>query len=221
MDYIVGVDTYGQPYIAHWGQKKNHKYIARISDGNGYRYFYTQAEWNAYLRRDQRQRDREKKKAEREASKVKVSPKQYFGGGGQREAYKAAKKQSDADSRAARQAERNYKTKLNAYKKAKEAADKANESNEYFAKKRTKRKLDQAHTELRKAVDERQSARDKEKASLAITSAKETSYEQTSLPGKTHKLVRKGKTIVKKITTKVGDTAVDAINTPLITIRKR
>ena len=31
-------------------QKKNHKYIARITEGDHYRYFYTQAEWDAYNR---------------------------------------------------------------------------------------------------------------------------------------------------------------------------
>ena len=69
-DYIVGVDSSGQPYIEHWGQKKNHKYIARISDGKGgYRYFYTQAEWNAYVRLSQWRKNRANKKEEDASSK--------------------------------------------------------------------------------------------------------------------------------------------------------
>lgn len=42
-------------YLAHWGlkkgaQKQNHKYVARIGENGKYRYFYTLAEYNAYLK---------------------------------------------------------------------------------------------------------------------------------------------------------------------------
>ena len=59
-DYVIAFDASGQPYISHafWnrnkgGQKKEHKYIQRIKDKNGlWRYFYDQAEWDAYVRGD-------------------------------------------------------------------------------------------------------------------------------------------------------------------------
>ena len=51
-DYIIAIDRYGQPYIAHaWGGSKPHKYVAKVELGGGkVRYFYTQEEYNAYLR---------------------------------------------------------------------------------------------------------------------------------------------------------------------------
>ena len=59
-DYIIAFDENGSPYIAHafWnrkkdGQKKDHKYIQRVKGKNGlWRYFYDQAEWDAYVRGD-------------------------------------------------------------------------------------------------------------------------------------------------------------------------
>ena len=57
-DYILAFDESGQPYISHafWnrkkgGQKKDHKYIQRVKGKNGlWRYFYDEAEWQAYLK---------------------------------------------------------------------------------------------------------------------------------------------------------------------------
>lgn len=46
-DYIVAIDEYGQPYIAH--ALKNHKYLMKIGEGTKARYLYTQAEVSAYL----------------------------------------------------------------------------------------------------------------------------------------------------------------------------
>lgn len=63
-DYKILVDRDGQPYICHAGmfdsggnavsgrqrgtQSRNHKYIARIQERRGYRYFYTPEELKAY-----------------------------------------------------------------------------------------------------------------------------------------------------------------------------
>ena len=53
-NYIITVDEYGQPYIAHWfglGHKEpsnNRKYIAKIATPKGIRYFYTKADLDAY-----------------------------------------------------------------------------------------------------------------------------------------------------------------------------
>lgn len=57
-DYILVFNEFGQPYISHafWnrkkgGQKKDHKYIQRVKGKNGlWRYFYDEAEWQAYLK---------------------------------------------------------------------------------------------------------------------------------------------------------------------------
>ncbi len=58
--YFIGVDSAGQPYVSHafWnrkkdqinGDKKNHKYIEKITVGKKTRYFYSREELEAYYR---------------------------------------------------------------------------------------------------------------------------------------------------------------------------
>ena len=47
-DYCIAFDSSGQPYIAHWGLKKDHKYILKIGKWPFAKYFYTQDEVRAY-----------------------------------------------------------------------------------------------------------------------------------------------------------------------------
>lgn len=53
-DYVILFDENGQPYIAHGffsnAKERAHKYIQKIKDSKGWRYFYSQAEWEAYQR---------------------------------------------------------------------------------------------------------------------------------------------------------------------------
>lgn len=37
-------------YLAHSGERQNHRYIRKIKDGTRTRYFYSEQEWNAYLK---------------------------------------------------------------------------------------------------------------------------------------------------------------------------
>lgn len=65
-DYYIGIDSNGQPYIAHAGMisnavsavrngvgrgvRQNHKYLMKIGEGTKARYLYTQQEVQAYMR---------------------------------------------------------------------------------------------------------------------------------------------------------------------------
>ena len=75
-DYIIMIDQNGQPYIEHsWAdvwKKKAHKYLLKIGEGAKARYFYTQAEIDAYYRKV---RGNTEQKVNKYKSKVKESNK--------------------------------------------------------------------------------------------------------------------------------------------------
>lgn len=52
MSYYIGVDPKGIPFIAHAsGATRKHKYIAKIENSNGVRYFYNEEELEAFKQR--------------------------------------------------------------------------------------------------------------------------------------------------------------------------
>lgn len=77
--YIIVVDENNQPYIAHafgdsagYGrQRKNHKYVYRIKEGLGYRYFYTTQEYENYMTRLHRS---DKKAFNKAKAKAEIHP---------------------------------------------------------------------------------------------------------------------------------------------------
>lgn len=60
--YLISFDENRQPFIAHVGTQKSHKYIAKVIENGRPRYFYTQEEYNAYLKN----KNRPKSQAERD-----------------------------------------------------------------------------------------------------------------------------------------------------------
>ena len=97
MGYYIGVDYRGQPYIAHVGgyggqakERANHKYIARIDTPDGYRYFYTEKELEAYYNKLQKEVNNNRKIYEDQKGKIKVSK-----NGGKSHYYKSVDELSD------------------------------------------------------------------------------------------------------------------------------
>lgn len=206
-DYLISFDSSGQPFIAHaWGRRQNTKYIARISDGKGgFRYFYSQREWDAYRNRDIRKRE---KQADRETNYNKVSAKQYLTGGKEKNSFNYAKAQN-------RKAQDELKSSTRAYTQSVKDQQKAYSTLRDARANGKPWNISKAEKALSEA--KKQTSQASQRASAARLTAKETSrryekfekaYESTSLPGATHRLVRIGREKVKNLVNTVGNTPV-------------
>lgn len=202
-DYYISVSSDGQPFISHaWGKKQNTKYIARISDGKGgYRYFYSQREWAAYNNKQNKVRD----KAE---NGKKVSTKQFLTGGKEKKSFKYMRKENKAAKRELRSATKDYtravKNSQSAYAELREAKKSGTQHDVNSAQS----KVTEARKQTSAASQRASSARLNYKKTSSNLKAHQRAYESTSLPGKTHRLVRKGNEKLKTMTQKIGDTPV-------------
>lgn len=238
-DYVMKVDSNGLPYISHGFGDRAHKYIAKIGEGAKARYFYTQQEIDAYKRdralnkskkelensraaqnkqteklgskeADRRkkaaaQREKEAKAAEKASKYNTVSVVDYVTGGVGRSQYKKRKKEVEDYERQAEKAKR-------AYDKAQSIVDKKKPGIE-------KTGIDVFGTYERnktKAANEMHNYRDassKAKIAKKQLDSAELYYEGTSLPGQTHRVIR-------KVKEKYGSKLVSELTEPKIKVRK-
>lgn len=203
MDYIIGIDSTGMPYIEHArGQRNNHKYYVRISDGKGgFRYFYSQKEVDAYY-------NKKRKTAERAENGKNVNIKQYLSGGKEKKSFNYYKKENNAANRELKRASNNYTKSVNKVSKATAKFKKANESGNAEKIKKAETNLAKKKDKVKSASQRATYARINKKETGAKYEAHERAYESTSLPGQTHRLVRKGKEKIKRLSKKIGTTPV-------------
>ena len=205
-EYYIGMDSYGKPYIAHWGTRKNHKYVARISDGKGgYRYFYTQAQWEAYQKQESKKRA---KQEDRENNYNKVSAKQYLTGGKEKQSFKYAKKENRKAQSELKSSTRAYHQSVKKQQKANAALKNAKENGAPWDVRKAERAVSDAKKETSQASQRASAARVSAKKAENKYKAHERVYESTSLPGQTHKFVRVGTANVRKLSQTVGNTPV-------------
>lgn len=72
-NYIITVDEKGQPFIAHAGDRISHKYFRKIQKGNRVRYFYSEQEWNAYIKNMNRPKSQTELQTERKAAEKQLN----------------------------------------------------------------------------------------------------------------------------------------------------
>lgn len=205
-EYYIGTDYNGDPYIEHWGTRNNHKYVARISDGKGgYRYFYTQAQWEAYQKQEIRKRE---KQADRENNYNKVSAKQYLGGGKEKQSFNYAKKQNRKAQNELRSSTRAYQKSVKDQQKAYATLRDAKANGRPWDVVKAERGVSDAKKQTAQASQRASEARVSAKKAENTFKAHERAYESTSLPGQTHRLVRIGKSKVKKLVSDAGNTPV-------------
>ena len=205
--YILSYDENQAPYIEHWGLKKgaarnNHKYVARISTGNGqYRYFYTQKEFTAYNNQQARAR-------QREANTNQVSLKQYLTGGTKKKIFNKSIKTNRKLQREARKANKANHKAVKDVQKAYAGVKKAREKGDWSNIQNAEKKL----TDAKKNVSATSQNASKARANLQRSSEwlkkRERDFESTSLPGQAHRLVREGREKINSMLTDIGDTPV-------------
>lgn len=67
-NYVIGYDRDGSIFIAHSSDRPNHKYFRKIKDGTRTRYFYSEQEWNAYMKNRNRPKTQAEIQKERKAN---------------------------------------------------------------------------------------------------------------------------------------------------------
>lgn len=72
-NYIIAIDEKGQPFIAHAGDRMSHKYFRKIQKGNRIRYFYSEKEWNAYVKNMNRPKSQTELQTERKAAEKQLN----------------------------------------------------------------------------------------------------------------------------------------------------
>lgn len=251
-DYIIAIDDSGQPYIEHaFGmgsmiKRKNAKYIARIKTAKGhYRYFYTQKEWDAYKRNQEKAKERKQAKLDKAKEKAEngtnVSVKQYLTGGREQDVYREVKKNTSREKREMNAAKKKAEKAASAYvkssakyrkqynkEKERDVADTlasmtypylnwnpTGSAADYAPGKR--KKMEKATADMHTASAEYEKAKKRYEASEKRLQEHEKRYESTSLPGQIHKYKRKAKTVLKRHRSK---TLSDISNAPLIYVRK-
>lgn len=160
-DYYIAFDSYGQPYIAHWGLKKDHKYILKIGKWPFAKYFYTQDEVRAYYAKQNTKRS-----------------------------YKVAKKQNKAAQKELKKATKAYTKSVKNQQKAwsflRDAKSVGRKSNIRWAERHVKDAKKLTSVASQNASSARLKAK---KASKNLETAKKA-YREHTLIGKTEKALK-------------------------------
>lgn len=67
-NYVIGYDRDGSIFLAHSSERSNYKYFRKVQEGTRTRYFYSEKEWNAYLRNRNRPKTQAEVQKERAAA---------------------------------------------------------------------------------------------------------------------------------------------------------
>lgn len=142
-NYVIGYDRDGSIFIAHSSDRPNHKYFRKIKDGTRTRYFYSEQEWNAYMKNRNRPKThaevQKEQKDDRDA--LRVSSKELKNAS---DLADWSKKQRDNTQATLKEYEKEYKEKM----------ERAAKDPNYNVSKMEKWMLEDAIQDLRESSDE-------------------------------------------------------------------